>query len=129
FVRIPKYFEITNFIWFTNLRFLLFSYFVLQTFSICASCNFSKLLALCSIFCSFGLFISGFILTVSLTQVIWLFLSFLQRHLANEAKRRLKNRTRQIAGDGMMDEILAGLISEPLQAEVHPRRARAPDEN
>ncbi|KAA3678791.1 uncharacterized protein DEA37_0012189 [Paragonimus westermani] len=53
----------------------------------------------------------------------------LQRHLANEAKRRLKNRTRQIAGDGMMDEILAGLISEPLQAEVHPRRTRAPDEN
>ncbi|GAA49591.1 formin-like protein 3, partial [Clonorchis sinensis] len=55
----------------------------------------------------------------------------LQRQLASEArnvKRRLKNRTRQITGDGMMDEILAGLISEPLQVEVHPRRAKASDE-
>ncbi|VDQ06380.1 unnamed protein product [Trichobilharzia regenti] len=49
------------------------------------------------------------------------------KRLAQEArlaKRRFKNRTRQITGDGMMDEILAGLISEPLQAEVHPRRNR-----
>ncbi|KAH8878331.1 Formin-like protein 3 [Schistosoma japonicum] len=51
----------------------------------------------------------------------------LQKRLAHEArmaKRRFKNRTRQITGDRMMDEILAGLISEPLQAEVHPRRNR-----
>uniref|UniRef100_A0A183AP74 FH2 domain-containing protein n=1 Tax=Echinostoma caproni TaxID=27848 RepID=A0A183AP74_9TREM len=53
------------------------------------------------------------------------------RHLAHEArvaKRRFKNRTRQITGDGMMDEILAGLVSQPLQAEVHPRRIRASDD-
>lgn len=55
----------------------------------------------------------------------------IQRQLANEArqaKRRLKNRTRQITGDGIMDEILAGLVCEPLQAEVHPRRVRAVDD-
>lgn len=36
---------------------------------------------------------------------------FFQRMLAQEArlaKRRIQNRTRQINGDGMMDEILAG---------------------
>ncbi|VDL31359.1 unnamed protein product [Hymenolepis diminuta] len=48
------------------------------------------------------------------------------RALAQEArlaKRRIQNRTRQINGDGMMDEILAALGSKPLQAEVHPRRS------
>uniref|UniRef100_A0A5K4EPS4 Formin-like n=1 Tax=Schistosoma mansoni TaxID=6183 RepID=A0A5K4EPS4_SCHMA len=54
------------------------------------------------------------------------------KRLAQEArlaKRRFKNRTRQITGDGMMDEILAGLISEPLQAEVHPHRNRLSENN
>uniref|UniRef100_A0A5K3F2N6 Formin-like protein n=1 Tax=Mesocestoides corti TaxID=53468 RepID=A0A5K3F2N6_MESCO len=50
-----------------------------------------------------------------------------ERILAQEArlaKRRIQNRTRQINGDGMMDEILAALGSKPLQAEIHPRRSR-----
>lgn len=56
----------------------------------------------------------------------------LQKRLAQEAKlskRRFVNRTRQITGDGMMDEILAVLVSKPLQAEVHPRRSRMSEDN
>jgi formic-like protein len=48
----------------------------------------------------------------------------MQKKLAQDAtrhSRRRKNRTRQI-NDGVMDEILAGLGSEPLQAHLHPSK-------